>query len=41
MRQQKICIVGDGLAGLTAAAILSQLNINIDLYSSIKKKVKI
>ena len=40
MRQQKICIVGDGLAGLTAAAILSQLNINIDLYSSIKKKSK-
>ncbi len=40
MRQQKICIVGDGLAGLTAAAILSHLNINIDLYSSIKKKSK-
>ena len=40
MRQQKICIVGDGLAGLTAATILIQLNINIDLYSSIKKKSK-
>jgi 2-octaprenyl-6-methoxyphenol hydroxylase len=38
MKEQKICIVGDGLAGLTAAIILSKGNIKIDLYSSKKKK---
>jgi 2-octaprenyl-6-methoxyphenol hydroxylase len=38
MKEQKICIVGDGLAGLTAAIILSKENVKIDLYSSRKKK---
>ena len=37
MTQQKICIIGDGLAGLTTAAILSKQNIIIDLYTSKKK----
>ena len=38
MDKQKICIIGDGLAGLSAAAILSQENIKIDLYIGKKKK---
>ena len=38
MKEQKICIVGDGLAGLTAAIILSKENVKIDLYSNRKKK---
>jgi 2-octaprenyl-6-methoxyphenol hydroxylase len=33
MNVQKICIIGDGLAGLSAAVILSQENIKIDLYT--------
>ena len=40
MYQQKICIIGDGLAGLTAAAMLSEQNISIDLYCGAKKKNK-
>ena len=32
MNKQKICIIGDGLTGLSAAAILSQDNIKIDLF---------
>jgi len=32
MDVQKICIIGDGLAGLSTAIILSQENIKIDLY---------
>ena len=40
MTEQKICIIGDGLAGLSAAIILSQKNIKIDLYGSITKKNK-
>ena len=32
MKNQKICIIGDGLAGLTAANSLAQLNIDIDLF---------
>ena len=40
MNQQKICIIGDGLAGLTTAAILSKHNISIDLYTGSKKKNK-
>ena len=32
MNMQKICIIGDGLAGLSAAIILSQQNIRVDLY---------
>ena len=32
MREQKICIVGDGLAGLITAITLRNLNIHVDLY---------
>ena len=39
MTKQKICIIGDGLAGLTTAAILSKQNIIIDLYAGKKKIV--
>ena len=38
MNEQKICIIGDGLAGLMTAIILSKENIKIDLYSNNKKK---
>ena len=38
MSVQKICIIGDGLAGLSAAIILSQEHIKIDLYAGNKKK---
>jgi 2-octaprenyl-6-methoxyphenol hydroxylase len=38
MDNQKICIIGDGLAGLSAATILSQENIKIDLYAGGNKK---
>jgi 2-polyprenyl-6-methoxyphenol hydroxylase-like FAD-dependent oxidoreductase len=41
MNAQKICIIGDGLAGLSAAAILSQENIKIDLYSENIRKNKL
>ena len=37
---QKICIIGDGMSGLIAAAILGQENIKIDFYSSKEKKIK-
>ena len=40
MKKQKICIVGDGLTGLTAALVLSSLDIQIDFIlknKSIKK----
>jgi len=42
MSAQKICIIGDGLAGLSTAIILSQENIKVDLYvgNSKKKKLK-
>ena len=40
MNYQKICIIGDGLAGLTTAIILSKENVKIDLYSNNKKKKK-
>ena len=40
MNQQKICIIGDGLAGLTTAVILSKQNVSIDLYCGNKKKSK-
>ena len=32
MKNQKVCIIGDGLAGLTAAIALKKLNLNIDLF---------
>ena len=38
MNKQKICIIGDGLAGLSTALILSQENLEIDLYGGIAKK---
>ena len=42
MNVQKICIIGDGLAGLSAAKILSREDIIIDLYlgNNTKKKIK-
>ena len=36
MNKQKICIIGDGLAGLTTAIILSKEDIKIDLYCNKK-----
>ena len=42
MKKQKICIVGDGLTGLTTALILSKLNVSVDIVSkknSVKKFV--
>jgi len=38
MNEQKVCIIGDGLAGLTAAVILSKENLKIDLYCGNKNK---
>jgi len=37
MKKQKICIIGDGLTGLTAALALKTLNLDIDLFYSKKK----
>ena len=34
MKNQKICIIGDGLTGLTTAIALRKLNLNIDLFCS-------
>ena len=34
MKNQKICIIGDGLTGLTTATTLRKLNLNIDLFCS-------
>jgi 2-octaprenyl-6-methoxyphenol hydroxylase len=41
MKPQKICIIGNGLAGLSAALVLSLENIKIDLYTGSYKKIKI
>ena len=41
MTKQKICIIGDGLTGLSAAIILSQENIKIDLYAGNNRKNKL
>ena len=38
MKPQKICIIGDGLTGLTTGAVLSKQNLSIDLYTDNKKK---
>ncbi len=38
MKSQKICIIGDGLTGLASALILSQLDIEIHLFSKKNKK---
>ena len=40
MKKQKICIIGSGLTGLTAALVLSNLNIEIDLYYSKKDIIR-
>ena len=40
MNIYKICIIGNGLAGLSTASILSQKNITIDLYAGSYKKNK-
>ena len=34
MKEHKICIIGDGLAGLMTAAVLSKENIKVDLFSN-------
>ena len=41
MESQKICIIGDGLAGLSTAVILSQENVKIDLYTGSNQKNKL
>ena len=33
MEKQKVCIIGGGLTGLITAAVLSKLNIKIDLIT--------
>ena len=38
MNEQKICIIGDGLAGSMTAVILSKENVKIDLYCDSKRK---
>ena len=40
MNVQKICIIGDGLAGLSAATSLGEENLKIDLYVGKNKKYK-
>ena len=40
MKKQKICIIGDGLAGLTSTCALKNLNIDIDFYCKKEKKKK-
>jgi len=40
MKKQKICIVGEGLAGLTTATKLKNLNLDIDFYYNRVKKNK-
>ena len=41
MKKQKICIIGDGLSGLTAALVLSNLDINVDFITKNKQEKKI
>jgi len=41
MKKQKICIVGGGLTGLTAALVLKNLNIEIHLVSEFKLNKKL
>ena len=40
MNEQKICIIGDGLTGLTAALMLGKENVKVDLYCNNKKNIK-
>ena len=37
MKNNKICIIGNGLAGLTTAIVLKDHNIDIDVYYEEKK----
>ena len=39
MKKQRICIVGDGLSGLTAAIALDNLS-NVDVHSISRKMTK-
>ena len=39
MKKQKICIIGDGLAGLTTALTLSNLDLEIDVYYKKNKNI--
>ena len=41
MKKQKICVIGDGLAGLMTALVLSKSDIQIDLIFKNKKVKKI
>ena len=41
MKNSKICIIGNGLSGLTLANVLKNLNIDIDLYYSNKNSKNI
>ncbi len=41
MKKQKICVIGDGLSGLTAALVLSNLDINVDFITKNKQEKKI
>ena len=41
MALQKICIIGDGLSGLTTAVMLGSASINVDLFSKKSKNTKI
>ena len=38
MKKQKICIIGNGLTGLTTALILSELDIEVNLIGKFKLK---
>ncbi len=40
MKKQKICIIGDGLSGLTAALVLSNLDIDVDFIAENKQEKK-
>ena len=41
MKKQKICVIGDGLSGLTAALVLSNLDIDVDFITKNKQEKKI
>ena len=40
MKKQKICVIGDGLSGLTAALVLSNLDIDVDFITKNKQEKK-
>ena len=39
MNKQKICVIGDGLTGLTVALFLSKLKIDVCIVGKFKKKI--